>query len=120
MYKNGLQLDLYELINCRFPRYIRFDGQCDTIYRLMTFCDASQYAYAAAVYLHQEHKHDRKVDLIFSKTRLAPNKKISIPRLELLAALIGTRCMTYIEKRTEITSYSENSMVGLSVCIRLD
>lgn len=68
----------------------------------MTFCDASQYAYAAAVYLHQEHKHNRQVDLIFSKTRLAPNKHISIPRLELLAALIGTRCMTYIEKELKL------------------
>ena len=68
----------------------------------MTFCDALQYAYAAAVYLHQEHKHDRKVDLIFSKARLAPNKKVSIPRLELLAALIGTRCMTYIEKEPKL------------------
>ena len=99
---NSIKSDLYELTNCRFPRYIRFDGQCDTIYRLMTFCDASQYAYAAAVYLHQEHKHDRKIDLIFSKTRLAPNKKISIPRLELLAALIGTMCMTYIEKELKL------------------
>ena len=43
----------------------------------------------------------------FSKTRLAPNKPITIPRLELLAALIGTRCLKFVQKELKV-NLSEN------------
>ncbi|VDK89646.1 unnamed protein product, partial [Onchocerca ochengi] len=51
------------------------------------FTDASSVAYAAAVYAKQE----KKVSLIFAKSRIAPIKGTTIPRLELLAVLIGGR-----------------------------
>ena len=40
----------------------------------------------------------RKVDMLSSKTRLALNKDISISRLELMAAVIGTRCLRFVQK----------------------
>ena len=40
--------------------------------QLVCFCDATVKAYAIAVYLHQSFDDTCKVDLIFSKTRLAP------------------------------------------------
>ena len=71
-------------------------------YQLLVFCDASKYAYAAVVYLLQESQDQCKVNLIFSNARLVPNKKITVPRLELLAALIGTRCVKFIEKELKV------------------
>lgn len=94
--------DLKLLANCHFPRHIGFDLRQRAKYQLLVFCDASKYAYAAAVYLLQESQDCRRVDLIFSKTRLVPNKTITIPRLELLAALIGTRCMKFIEQELKV------------------
>ena len=90
--------DMKELENCHFPRYIGIEQERNVNYQLLVFCDASKYAYAATVYLLQETANSRRIDLIFSKTRLAPNKQITIPRLELLAALIGTRCLKFVQK----------------------
>ena len=63
-------------------------------YSLMCFCDASAKAYATAIYLLQS-SGSHKSDLIFSKTRLAP-QNITIPRLELLGVLIGIRALKFV------------------------
>ena len=47
-------------------------------------------AYALTIYLHQASGNKGKADLLLSKTRLAP-QKVTAPRLELLAVLIGVR-----------------------------
>ena len=53
------------------------------------FCDASERAYAAAVYLRSVYTNgDVSVCLISSKTRMAPLKEQTIPQLELLGATI--------------------------------
>ena len=41
-------------------------------------------------------------NIIFSKARLAPTQEISIPRLELLAALIGVRCIKFVERELKL------------------
>lgn len=71
-------------------------------YHPLGFCDASKLAYAAVVYLCQEKGDRCKVDLVFSKLRLAPTKTVSIPRLELLAALIGTRAIQFVDKQLRL------------------
>ena len=94
--------NLKEISGIHIPRYIGFDSTDKPKFQLLVFCDASKYAYAAAVYLRQEAK-DRCINrLVFSKARLAPNKELSIPRLELLAALIGVRCMKFVEKELKL------------------
>lgn len=73
-------------------------------YYLFCFCDASSYAYAASVYLQQRNEaQESKSDLIFSKTRLAPLKKMTIPRLELMAVVIGVRCLQYVKQQLKIS-----------------
>ena len=47
------------------------------------------------IYLHQSFSGSCKVDLIFSKTRLAP-QNMTIPRLELMAVLIGVRVLKFV------------------------
>ena len=65
------------------PRYCLFDSSANLI--LMGFCDASMKAYAAAVYFVDERG---KSMLIASKTKVAPLNTQTIPRLELLGALL--------------------------------
>ena len=95
----SIQEDLKNLSRCRVPRYIGLtqeDHDTAITYHLVGLCDASKHAYAGVVYLCQKIGKQCKVDLVFSKLRLAPNKAVSIPRLELLAALIGTRAIQFV------------------------
>ena len=68
-----------------------------------TFTDASQKAYTAVVYARYEYE-DGTVScrLITSKTRLASLKTMSIPRLELMGALIGVRLTKQVRNSMEI------------------
>ena len=95
-----VKIELDKLKSCKFPRYIGLNGKNSDLvsYQLLGFCDASKHAYAAVVYLHQRKGDNSRTDLVFSKLRLAPNKPVSIPRLELLAALIGTRAIQFVTK----------------------
>ena len=53
------------------------------------FLDASEKAYSVAIYLRNEYTDGTiSVRLVAAKTRLAPLKTISIPRLELTGAVI--------------------------------
>ena len=102
----NIQTDLKNLPSCRVSRYIGLtqESQKMATYQLVSFCDASKHAYAGVVYLYQKIGKTCKVDLVFSKLRLAPNKAVSIPRLELLAALIGTRAIQFVaDQRSKIS-----------------
>ena len=53
------------------------------------FSDASERAYAAVVYLRTEFSNgETQVNIVTPKTRVAPIKRQSIPRLELLVATL--------------------------------
>ncbi|VDI55591.1 Hypothetical predicted protein [Mytilus galloprovincialis] len=96
-----IAFDIKQIQTHTFDRYIGLDGKCS--YQLLCFCDASTKAYACAIYLRHETDESCRVDLIYFKTRLAPIKKVSIPRLELLAVIIGIRCLALIESNLKIT-----------------
>ena len=60
--------------------------------QLHCFSDASERAYAAVIYLRSLYEDGHvEVNLMASKTKVAPVKKQSIPRLELLGATILAR-----------------------------
>ncbi len=59
---------------------------------LHVFCDASEEAYGSVAYLRVEdeqgHTH---VSFVMARSRVAPKKQLSMPRLELSAALTGAQ-----------------------------
>ncbi|GFT71847.1 integrase catalytic domain-containing protein [Trichonephila clavipes] len=76
------------LADIQIPRYLAEDATAKRVL-LIGFCDASQRAYAAVFYLRTELVTGKvHVSMITSKTRVAPVKSITLPRLELLAALL--------------------------------
>ena len=89
------QLSL-SLIRCQqvipLPRcYARsLQGQ-PSHHTLCGFCDASLRAYAAVVYLLSESESGIQVDFVASKTRVSPLKQQTVPRLELLSAVLLAR-----------------------------
>ncbi|GFR23603.1 hypothetical protein TNCT_15641 [Trichonephila clavata] len=59
--------------------------------QIHTFSDVSQKAFGAATFLRVKYKHKISADLVTSKSRVAPLKKLSLPRLELMGALLAAR-----------------------------
>lgn len=78
--------------NLRIPRWYGFTSKVSQV-ELHTFTDASNEAYAAAVYMRffDPESKSMKVILVAAKSRVAPLKYMSIPRLELMGAVIGAR-----------------------------
>ncbi|GFU13297.1 uncharacterized protein TNCV_3843051 [Trichonephila clavipes] len=66
--------------------------------QIHTFSDASQKAYGAAAFLRVKHKDRVSVDLVTSKSRVAPLKRLSLPRLELMGALLAARLAKEVKK----------------------
>ncbi|XP_028164620.1 uncharacterized protein LOC114355798 [Ostrinia furnacalis] len=84
------ELKLLESIN--IPRWVHTEVNC--VVELHGFCDASKEAYAAVVYVRViDSQGNIRVSLLTAKTRVAPVKQVSIPRLELCGAVLLTRLM---------------------------
>lgn len=94
--------ELPHLNNLKIDR--RVGHGCEGKRSIHTFCDASQNAYATAVFLRCEDKGKISVQLLGAKSRLAPKKTISIPRLELLACVLGARLSSFILKALDTSS----------------
>ncbi|XP_071653393.1 uncharacterized protein [Temnothorax longispinosus] len=83
--------DLKLLREVRIPRWA-FGGTNDFL-SLHLFVDASQAAYAAVIFVRVVCSQGIKVHLVQAKSRLAPLGKPTIPRLELMGAVIGARLL---------------------------
>ena len=80
------------------PRHY-FGGICVRSHcevQLQGFCDASNAAYAAVVYLVKTTYGRRATSFVVSKTRVSPLKTQTIPRLELMSALLLARLITNV------------------------
>ncbi|EGT58285.1 hypothetical protein CAEBREN_32653 [Caenorhabditis brenneri] len=86
---------------------------------IAVFTDASENTYGACLYLKAndaENTGQYKIHLMIAKQRIAPKiKTLTIPRLELLGILIGTRLLEYTLKEmelnvTNITIYSDSTI----------
>ncbi|GFY23797.1 uncharacterized protein TNCV_3535911 [Trichonephila clavipes] len=61
-------------------------------------CDESKLAYGAAAYVKVRKQNEVLVNLITSKTRVAPLKAVTLPRLELLGALVAARLSSRVQE----------------------
>jgi len=86
--------DFSSLTKCQVPRYIAAPYQH---IQLHGFADASMHAYGAVVYSRVASDGKFHINLVAAKTRVAPIKSVSIPRLELNAALLLTRLLTIVK-----------------------
>ncbi|XP_037828693.1 uncharacterized protein LOC119616432 [Lucilia sericata] len=75
--------------------------------QLHTFVDASENAYAAICYLLITKNNVTTVSLVAAKSKVAPLKPLSIPKLELQAALLGTRLAKTVQEVRRINTNSQ-------------
>ncbi|GFT75580.1 integrase catalytic domain-containing protein [Trichonephila clavipes] len=90
--------ELEYLKHVQVPRWLHCDSGFQHI-SLHFFCDASKLAYSAVVFLRVDIGSTVHIQLVQSKTRIAPcGKKETIARLELLGAAISARLSTTVVK----------------------
>ena len=89
--------DLPLINNLRIPRFIMSDSP-DTL-ELHVFTDASERAYGACAYVRSVRSDGEcMVRLLIGKSRVAPIKSTTIPRLELCGAVVGARVCEKVVK----------------------
>ena len=64
--------------------------------------DASELAFAASVFIKSWHKESTCVRLLTAKAHVAPKHALSIPRMELDAAVLGTKLTDTVTKELRL------------------
>nr|CAH7740561.1 unnamed protein product [Callosobruchus chinensis] len=85
--------------------------------KLHGFCDASQRAYGACVYVKSITNDTSSTQLLCSKSRVAPLKTVSLPRLELCGALLLTRLMSKVLESIKISVDSVSYWTDSSIVL---
>jgi len=94
--------DLDSLNKLKIPRLAKTNSQGRM--ELHGFCDASQIAFGACIYLRQfTGAGTWGVHLLCAKSRVAPTKTLTIPRLELSGALLLSDLMCRVSKAINIS-----------------
>ena len=73
--------------------------------QLHGFCDASEVAYSGVVYIRMIDEEGKvHITLVVAKTKVAPIKRLSIPRLELCGAVIVAKLLNHVLKVLNVPS----------------
>ncbi|XP_055622014.1 uncharacterized protein LOC129765627 [Toxorhynchites rutilus septentrionalis] len=88
----------------------------DRNYQLHCFCDASEKGYGCCVYVvgpdGEEHLTSH---LLVTKARVAPLRGLSVPRLELCAAVVGSQLVNKLRNETDfsgpVTFWTDSTVV---------
>lgn len=98
--------DLQHISAIRIPRWINTSTNNNS-FQLHGFCDASSMAYGAAIYLRTvDQNNEVHVHLIASKSKVAPKKTLTIPRLELCGAYLLSKLVTSVRMSLRHASIS--------------
>ena len=115
--------ELSTLTNLNVHRCCFYTEPSHVNFQLHGFCDASVQAYAAVVYLRTVYADGSvTVRLIASKTQVSPVKSQTIPRLELLAAVILTRLVIVVRESLlmlgdmDLHYWTDSKVVLLWIC----
>ena len=109
--------ELPTLATMHIPRCYSPVGFSLSSMQLHGFSDASEEAYAGVVYLRLVDSIGRvHTTLVMSKTRVAPIKRLSIPRLELCGAQLLTKLLCHVKKVlnvpvTSVFAWTDSSIV---------
>lgn len=107
--------ELVHLAEFRLERWV--NTNLNDVVELHGFSDASNRAYAAVVYLRVINNSGAiHVNLVAAKTRVAPVKQVSIPRLELCGAVLLAKLLVEIAEvlkvpRNHVRAWTDSTVV---------
>ncbi|UYV65019.1 hypothetical protein LAZ67_3002845 [Cordylochernes scorpioides] len=87
---------LESLKSIAIPRWLCYREEHRIGTTLHVFCDASKASYATCIFLRIESEQEVTCQLVQARSRVAPLKGTTIPRLELLACLVGARLVNNV------------------------
>lgn len=99
---NAYRADLPSIENIKIERWLK--STPNSTVSLHGFCDSSERATAALIYLVQSSNDHTSSTLVCSKTRVTPIKPITIPRLELNGAVLLANLMNRVAKNLNVAS----------------
>lgn len=100
----------------RVPRWTGIRSTLDD-WTIHAFCDASKAAYAACVYVRvTDITGHTRVQLVAAKSKVAPLKQISIPRLELNGARLLSQLVSTVARAmgvdvSKVTAWTDSTVV---------
>ena len=86
----------------QIPRCISLHQWSEEDKQLLCFSDASTRAFGCCVYLKVTVEGHSKMSLVASRVRVAPLKRVTLPRLELLGALLAARLLAFVRTTLEL------------------
>ncbi|GBM72403.1 hypothetical protein AVEN_175577-1 [Araneus ventricosus] len=91
-------------------------------WELHCFINSSQSAYGSIAYLKFSHLDETKTTFVISKSRVAPLKILSLPRLELITALVGARLIAssreyFLTPRSTCEQIQKLYYIGLKIIL---
>ncbi|XP_038106645.1 uncharacterized protein LOC119766273 [Culex quinquefasciatus] len=96
------RIEIRVLSMLKIPRRVLIDHS--VVIELHCFSDASDKAYGACIYVKSTNSYGRsKVNLLISKSRVCPRRRLTIPRLELCAALLGAQLTAAVLEATNLS-----------------
>ncbi|XP_011175794.1 uncharacterized protein LOC105207848 [Solenopsis invicta] len=96
------KLQLPELNNLQISRCIKFAAEPHLV-QIHGFCDASERAYGTCIYVRTEDGGKYRIELLCSKSRIAPLKAILLPRPELSAALLLAQLLEKVRESIDLS-----------------
>lgn len=92
--RDRLKRELPRPTSIQIPRLLDLDFTVSI--QLKAFCDISEAGYAAVVYLRSQLSSSVSVKFFMAKSKVAPLKRCSIPRLELCAAVLYSGLVSFV------------------------
>ncbi|XP_058448717.1 uncharacterized protein LOC131428686 [Malaya genurostris] len=93
-------VELLPLLNSLRIQRCYFPGATQDTYaslQIHVFVDASESAYSSAIYFRIEDRNGPSMALVAAKSKVAPLKMLTIPRLELQAAVLGSKLLHNVQ-----------------------
>ncbi|XP_011884102.1 PREDICTED: uncharacterized protein LOC105571243, partial [Vollenhovia emeryi] len=98
-----LEEELPILEGIKIPRWFHCNASADTV-EIHGFSDASERACAAVVYLRVVNAGEACISIVMAKTKVAPLKRVSLPRLELCAASLLAKLIGHLQTSLEMNA----------------
>ena len=88
---------MLELSDILIPRSLWPEGEVEELPMLVVFSDGSMSAYGVEAYIRWAMKDGSFWSrLIMAKSKIAPKRIISVPRMELSGAVVGNRVKNFL------------------------